>query len=66
MEHYAEEYERVRIKKGNIPGTVVCIDTDGGTKPPIYLVEKDDEYKAYDGNDLVWCELDELENLNHK
>jgi hypothetical protein len=52
----------VRIKAGNIPGVIVAIDTDGGTKPPIYFVEKDDDYK--DGlcdHDLIWCDSDEIE-----
>jgi hypothetical protein len=53
-------YDSVRIKVGNIPGVIVAIDTDGGTKPPIYFVEKHDSYK--DGQtDLVWCDADELE-----
>ena len=34
-------YESVRIKATGVTGVVVAEDTDGGTKPPIYFVEKD-------------------------
>jgi hypothetical protein len=59
MAEIFELYEIVIIKSQNIPGTIVSIDTDGGTKPPIYFVEKDDAYKN-GKNDLVWCEGEEI------
>lgn len=55
-------YESVRIKSSGITGVVVAEDTDGGTEPPIYFVEKDDEYKTGKlDNDCVWCRPEEIE-----
>ena len=53
-------YESVKVKSENITGIIVAIDTDNGTKPPIYFVEKDDIYKTGE-SDLEWYESHELE-----
>ncbi len=55
-------YEQVKIKFSDETGTVVAVDTDGGTKPPIYFVEKDDKFKNGE-NDLVWLEASEISNI---
>lgn len=55
------EYDNVTVKKSGKKGTIVYIDTDGGTKPPIYFVEIEQEEKT--GNfkeDMIWCNGDEL------
>ena len=62
MKQSFELYESVRIKETGVLGTIVAIDTDGGTKPPIYFIEKDDKYKNWK-NDLIWCEGKEIEKL---
>ncbi len=55
-------YESVKIKATGVTGVVVAEDTDGGKKPPIYFVEKDDQYKTGDpNNDCVWCEPEKIE-----
>lgn len=60
-----ETYTSVRIIKTAETGVIVAIDTDGGTKPPIYFVEKDDRYKiGLPDNDCIWCEPDEIEQLD--
>ena len=42
-------------------GVIVAIDTDNGTNPPIYFVEKDDKYKiGMPEKDCVWCNFDEI------
>ena len=59
-----ELYESVRIKATGIPGVVVAEDTDGGTKPPIYFVEIDDDYKTgVPDEDIVWCDPEEIEYI---
>lgn len=64
MNGIPELYERVRIKDTNETGVVVAFDTDGGRKPPIYFVEKDDKYKnGVPDDECVWCEPDEIEVL---
>lgn len=55
-----EDYTRVKIKGTEICGTIVAIDTDGDTKQPLYAIEKDDEYKKRDGQDIVWHLEDDL------
>lgn len=56
------EYDKVRIKKTGKHGTIVYIDTDGGTKPPIYFVEIDQEEKTErDEENMIWCEEEELD-----
>ena len=57
-------YESVRIKATGVTGVVVAEDTDGGTKPPIYFVEKEEAFKTGDPNkDCVWCDPEEIEYL---
>lgn len=57
-----ELYENVRIKGTDVTGVVVAEDTDSGTRPPIYFVEKDEEYKTGEPDeDCVWCAVHELE-----
>ena len=53
-------YTRVEITATKTPGTIVSVDTDGGTKPPIYLVEIDDEYKTGGPDDCTWRDPSEL------
>lgn len=56
-----ELYSSVCIKATGVTGVIVAEDTDGGTKPPIYFVEKDERYKTGDpNNDCVWCEPEEM------
>lgn len=56
-------YDKVRVKSNQKIGFIVCIDTDGGTKPPIYYVELS-ESESDDLNDvLVWYEEDEIEKI---
>lgn len=58
------EYDKVKIKKTGKKGTIVFIDTDGGTKPPIYFVEIDQEEKTGEGKeDMVWVETEEIVKL---
>ena len=57
-----ELYSSVKITGSNITGVIVAVDTDGGTKPPIYFVEKDDRFKTGE-DDLVWLEADEIESI---
>lgn len=55
------EYDKVKIKEIGKHGVIVCIDTDGGTKPPIYFVEIDQAEKTeHDEENMIWCEEDEL------
>ena len=55
-------YESVRIKATGITGVIVAKNTDGGEKPPIYFVEKDEQYKTGNPNyNCVWCEPGEIE-----
>ena len=62
MEKAFESYSSVRIKATGVTSIVVAEDTDGGTKPPIYFVEKDEPFKNGDpNNDFVWCEPEEIE-----
>ena len=57
-------YESVRIKATGVTGVVVAEDTDGGTKPSIYFVEKDDAFKTGDWEaDCIWCEPEEIEYI---
>ncbi|MCC8073064.1 MAG: hypothetical protein LIO62_02935 [Clostridiales bacterium] len=57
-----ELYESVKIVGTGQTGVIVAIDDDGGTKPPIYFVEKDDKFKT--GNDdLIWLENNEIERI---
>lgn len=56
------EYDKVKIKKTGKHGMIVSIDTDGGTKPPIYFVEIDRAEKTeHDEENMFWCEENELE-----
>lgn len=57
-----ELYSSVKIKESGITGVIVAVDSDKGTKPPIYFVEKDDEFKTGE-NDLVWLEAREIESM---
>lgn len=55
-------YERVIIKETGVTGVIVAEDTDGGTKPPICFVEKDDHFKTGVPNeDCVWCDPKNLD-----
>ncbi len=55
-------YESVRFKNTGETGVVVAKDTDGGTSPPIYFVEKDETFKTGDPNkDCVWCNSEEID-----
>lgn len=59
-----ELYESVRIQAAGVTGVVAAEDTDGGAKPPIYFVEKDDAFQT--GNwetDCIWCEPEEIEYI---
>ncbi len=56
MKKQFELYEKVKIIATDETGIVVAIDTDGGTKPPIYFVEKDGEFKTWTSKDLAWYE----------
>lgn len=55
--------DKVRIKSNQNTGFIVYIDTDGGTKPPIYCVE----ILEIESNDLsevlIWYEEDEIEKI---
>lgn len=67
MAYTFELYSNVRIKATGETGVVVAEDTDGGTKPPIYFVEKDAVFKNGDpNNDCVWCDPDEIEYTDGK
>ena len=64
MSNIIKLYESVRIKGTVITGVIVAEDTDGGTKPPIYFVEKDDSFKTGEiESDCIWCEPEELEYI---
>lgn len=59
-------YDRVKVKKTGFPGNVVSIDDNHGKDDPIYFVEIDDEHKVGEFlKDMVWCELDEIENIKN-
>lgn len=59
-----ELYENVKIKGTDVTGVVVAEDTDGGTKPPLYFIEKDDKYKVgVPDKDCVWCAAQEIEHI---
>ncbi|MCQ2382995.1 MAG: hypothetical protein MJ060_04190 [Clostridia bacterium] len=53
-----ELYDLVRYKKDGKLYFVIDIDTDGGTKPPIYGLELENQY-AEDWH--RWAEEDEIE-----
>lgn len=60
-------YDMVTVLKTGKHGAVVEIDDDGGTKPPIYLVEVLDKEKPVDADveDVVfWCDYDEIQELD--
>ena len=58
------EYDSVKIKKSGKHGVIVYIDTDGGTKPPIYLVEIDQKEKTeHEEENMIWCEENELDRV---
>ena len=58
------EYDKVKIKKTGKHGAIVYIDTDGGTKPPIYFVEINQEEKTEcDEENMIWCEEEELDRV---
>lgn len=64
MTNTFELYESVRIKGSGVTGVVVAEDTDGGTKPPIYFVEKDEKYKVGSPDkDCVWFSSHEIEHI---
>lgn len=52
-------YDCVMIRESHIAGYVVAIDDDGGKRPPIYLVEKEDAEKT-GTDDLVWLDEEEI------
>ena len=57
-------YDQVVVKKTGKHANIIEIDDDGGTKPPIYLVEICDSEKGDfdDINEVVfWCEDNEIE-----
>lgn len=59
-----ELYESVRIKGTDITGVIVAEDTDGGTKPPLYFIEKDEKYKTgVPDQDCIWYAASEIEYL---
>ena len=60
MKECFDLYTAVRVKDQGITGVIISVDTDGGTKPPVYLIEKDDKHKT-GKNDLVWVEPHEIE-----
>lgn len=56
-------YDTVIIKKSGKHAAIIEIDDDGGTKPPIYLIEIVDEEKPEDAkvDDVVfWCEREDF------
>lgn len=64
MTNKFELYESVRIKGTDITGVIVAEDTDGGTKPPLYFIEKDDKYKiGVPDQDCIWCAAHEIEHI---
>lgn len=60
-------YDTVIMKKGGRHAAIIEINDNGGTKPPIYLVEIVDEEKPEDAEaeDVVfWCEREDFTECN--
>ena len=56
-----EIYEAVKIKSSGKTGEIVAIDTDGGTKSPLYFVEICQKDKTGNLNeDMLWLEEKDL------
>ncbi len=54
-------YDKIIVKKTGNEGSIIEIDDDNGTKPPIYLIVLTVKSSDANLNDVVfWCDADEI------